>query len=158
MRRRGRLGWTSRDADVEIEARAGKAISRIFTEDGEPAFRALERDIADCLSDKPDIVVALGGGAMADPLTRERLLSRGLVAWLQVSPAVAAERLRQGLAREPRPMLGTDPEHRLAAMIEARESAYAQAHIHVSTDIRTVGEVADELGATVRAKPDRKAE
>jgi shikimate kinase len=97
-------------------------------------------------------VVALGGGAIADASTQERLLTRGLVAWLQVSPTVAVERLREGLAKEPRPMLGSDPERRLAELINARESAYAQAHLHIQTDGRTVDEIAGELIAAVRAK------
>ena len=151
-----RLGWTAWDSDVEIAARAGRSIPRIFAEDGEPAFRALERKIVDRLSGKPSAVGALGGGAMSDAATRERLLDRGLVAWLQVSPVVAAARLQAALADEPRPMLGADPRRRLVELIEAREAAYRQAHVHIATDGRSVAEVAEALTAEVcaaRASP-----
>ena len=40
-----RLGRPFVDMDAEIEARAGKPISRIFEEDGEPVFRVLESEI-----------------------------------------------------------------------------------------------------------------
>lgn len=146
-----RLGWSAWDSDAEITARDGRSIPQIFAQDGEPAFRALERDVVDALSDRPCAVGALGGGAMADVSTRERLLDRGLVAWLQVSPAVAADRLADGLADEPRPMLGDDPRGRLADLIAAREGAYRQAHVHIDTDRRSVAEVADALAAEVRA-------
>lgn len=146
-----RLGWTAWDSDAEITARDGRSIPQIFTQDGEPAFRALERDVVDALSDRPCAVGALGGGAMADAATRERLLDRGLVAWLQVSPDVAADRLQAKLADEPRPMLGDDPRRRLADLIAAREAAYRQAHVHLDTDRRSVAEVADTLAAEVRA-------
>lgn len=146
-----RLGWTAWDSDVEIAVRDGRSIPQIFAQDGEPAFRALERDVVDALSAQPWAVGALGGGAMADAATRELLLARGLVAWLQVSPAVAAARLADGLADEPRPMLGNDPRRRLADLIAAREAAYRQAHLHVDTDQRSVTEVADTLAAEVRA-------
>lgn len=52
------------DCDIEIERRAGKPIPRIFQEDGEAAFRALETDvIADVCREKGQ-VVATGGGAV----------------------------------------------------------------------------------------------
>ena len=146
-----RLGWTAWDSDVEIAAQAGRSIPEIFAEDGEPAFRALERDVVDRLSGKPGSVGALGGGAMADATTRERLLARGLVAWLQVSPAVAAARLEAGLADEPRPMLNGDPRRRLVDLITTREAAYRQAHVHIDTDDRSVAEIAEMLTAEVRA-------
>ena len=80
-----------------------------------------------------------------------RLLARGLVAWLQVSPAVAAARLEAGLADEPRPMLNGDPRRRLVDLITTREAAYRQAHVHIDTDDRSVAEIAEMLTAEVRA-------
>ena len=146
-----RLGWTAWDSDIEIAARDGRSIPQIFAEDGEPAFRVLERAVVDELTAQACAVGALGGGAMADAPTRRRLLARGLVAWLQVSPEVAAVRLEAGLAAEPRPMLGDDPRRRLADLIAAREAAYRRAHVHIATDQRSVADVADALAAEVRA-------
>ena len=153
-----RLSWTAWDADVEIAARAGKSIPLIFAEDGEAAFRAMERDIANDLSNHLLGVIALGGGAMVDPLTRERLLRRGLVVWLQVRPRVAADRLEEGLAKEPRPMLGVDPERRLAELLQERKHAYAQAHVCIPTDGRNIEEIADQIESEIRAGKTTKVE
>ena len=145
-----RLGWTAWDSDVEIVTQAGRSVASIFAEDGEAAFRALERDVVDRLSNRSCTVGALGGGAMSDAATRERLLDRGLVAWLQVSPEIAAARLQAGLADEPRPMLGSDPRRRLVALSESREAAYRQAHVHIVTDGRSVAEVSEAVTVEVR--------
>ncbi len=58
-----RLGWDWIDADAEIERRAGKSVSRIFAEDGEPAFRAIEVQVIAELCRRDRWVLAAGGGA-----------------------------------------------------------------------------------------------
>jgi len=40
-----RLGWPWFDSDLEVERRAGKSISQIFADQGEPAFRELECEV-----------------------------------------------------------------------------------------------------------------
>lgn len=65
--RRG-LGRKVVDTDSEIERRAGKNVRRIFAEDGEPAFRALESEVlVDVLATRPAAVVATGGGVVVNP-------------------------------------------------------------------------------------------
>jgi shikimate kinase len=83
--------------DAEIAARAGKPIPAIFAEDGEPAFRALER-LAVCAI-PPGSVADLGGGAFCDPASAERLLAVGRVVFLDVSSAEAARRIGAGDGR-----------------------------------------------------------
>ena len=52
-----RLGWDFVDADAAIEAAAGRPIARIFEEDGEPAFRALERaEVARALAEDDGVL------------------------------------------------------------------------------------------------------
>ena len=71
-----RLGVEFRDTDADIVQRAGKPISEIFVDDGEPAFRALERAaVAAALAEHPG-VLALGGGAVLAAESQELL--RGL--------------------------------------------------------------------------------
>ena len=94
-----RLGWQFADADVEIEREAGKPISRIFAEDGEPAFRALEERVAARLLARIEIVVALGGGAVTSPVTRERLRDGSFTVLLDVSPQTAWRRI-EALSRQ----------------------------------------------------------
>jgi shikimate kinase len=82
-----RLGWTFVDLDDEIERRAGRSIPDIFEGDGEPRFRNLEQEALEeqcSLAQRGRArVVALGGGAFADPRTRERLELGGVSIWLE---------------------------------------------------------------------------
>ena len=66
-----RTGWTFVDADDVIVARAGKPIHRIFEEDGEPAFRELERRVIADLCAKERQIIASGGGAFVSPQNRD---------------------------------------------------------------------------------------
>ena len=71
-----RLGLPFVDSDLVIEQRSGRSVRQIFAEDGEPAFRELERQVIADLIDGPEAVLALGGGAAEHPETRA-LLARG---------------------------------------------------------------------------------
>ena len=79
-----RLGVTFLDTDAGIEAEAGKPVSDIFVEDGEDAFRVLERAaVARAVAGHPG-VLGLGGGAVLDAGTQQLLAGHGAI------PAVAA--------------------------------------------------------------------
>src|SRR5579871_3485016 len=58
------LGWQWVDADVELELEAGRSITEIFASEGEPAFRERENQILARLVERPQTVVALGGGVV----------------------------------------------------------------------------------------------
>ncbi len=88
-----RLGWRFLDADSEIEREAGRPVGRIFQEDGEPAFRALEERVLGRLLAELDAVIALGGGAVTSPVTRERLRDGSFTVLLDVSPQTAWRRV-----------------------------------------------------------------
>ena len=62
-----RLGWAFEDFDTAIEARAGRSVSQIFSEDGEAGFRRLELEVAEELLALRNTVVASGGGWPAQP-------------------------------------------------------------------------------------------
>jgi shikimate kinase len=87
-----RLGLPFVDGDLVIEQRAGRSVPQIFAEDGEPAFRQLEREVVADLIDGPEAVLALGGGAAEHPETKVRLKSAQVV-YLQVGYAEAMERV-----------------------------------------------------------------
>jgi len=65
-----RLGYPFVDMDAEIEARAGKPIPRLFAEDGEAAFRHMEAALCVELGSPSGRVIATGGGALVDPVSR----------------------------------------------------------------------------------------
>jgi shikimate kinase len=68
-----RLGWRFIDLDSLIEQRDGRAVSRIFSESGEAAFRAMETEALTSSLHEPRLVVALGGGALETPANRHAL-------------------------------------------------------------------------------------
>lgn len=142
-----RRGVAFRDTDHDVEATAGKPISDIFVDDGEPAFRALEREAVAAALGAHDGVLALGGGAVLDPATQERLAAYaaagGAVVFLDVSLAHAAPRV--GLNRS-RPLLLGNPRAQWQALMEARRPVYERvATVRVLTDGLTPAQVADRV-------------
>ncbi|MCK6080723.1 shikimate kinase [Microbacterium sp. EYE_5] len=103
-----RLDRTFTDTDAVI-VRAHGSIAELFQAHGEPHFRRLEREAVAAALDGGG-VVALGGGAVLDESTRERLRAHR-VALLTVSPRVVARRIGDGAKR---PLLGADDETPLA--------------------------------------------
>ena len=125
------LGMPFRDADVEVEAAAGRPIAEIFAQYGEPAFRDGERRvIARLLAEAPH-VLATGGGAFVQPETRKLIKARAISIWLKADIEVLARRVGR---KESRPLLaGKDPLEVLAAQARDRYPAYAEADIEVET-------------------------
>ena len=138
------------DLDERIEHEDGRTIPRIFEEDGEDAFRAMERRaVADLGSADPGPgirrIVATGGGAVVDPRSRWLLYRGRLSVWLDSRPEVLAQRLR----RSPhiRPLVtGRDPIGTLRDLASRRERFYAAADIHVAG----VAEVSDVVATVER--------
>lgn len=136
------LGVGLRDTDRDIEVVAGKPIPDIFVDDGEPAFRALEREAVATALAEHDGVLALGGGAVIDEGTRALLRDQSTV-WLQVSAAGGAKRVGLDV---PRPVLLGNVRGRLATLVAERSPLYAEvATITVETDGRTPAEVAEAI-------------
>jgi shikimate kinase len=135
------------DIDDEIVRRAGKPIERIFSEDGEAVFRAMERHAAFTLCEGGGKVIAAGGGAFAQDLTRQVLVDSGTVFCLTASAETIHYRITRGSPNAAaRPMLaGGDPLERIRELLAERAPAYARAHHAVATDDRTPEQVADEV-------------
>jgi shikimate kinase len=150
-----RTGWTLVDADDVIVARAGKPIHRIFSEDGEPAFRELERQVIADLCAGERQVIASGGGSFVSEQNREVMLSGGRVFFLSASPAVILRRVQEEDAGGPiRPLLAVDdPEARIAELLAQRMPAYTQAHHTVETDALTAEGVAARIGGICKTLP-----
>jgi shikimate kinase len=80
-----RLGWGFVDMDERIEERTGQTIAALFAERGEAAFREEELLAARELMVTPRRVLATGGGAFAQPLTRDVLKTGSYTVYLQGS-------------------------------------------------------------------------
>jgi shikimate kinase len=125
------LSLPFRDADAEVEAAAGRSISDIFAELGEPAFREGERRVIARLLDQPPHVLATGGGAFMNPETRKLIESKAISVWLKTDLDTLARRVGR---KNTRPLLdGKDPIAVLKAQAEARYPVYGQADVVVET-------------------------
>ena len=133
-----------RDTDADIVAAQGREISDIFVDDGEAAFRALEREAVARALAEHDGVLSLGGGAVLDEDTRA-LLADHTVVFLQVGLTDAVKRVGLGTSR---PLLMGNVRSRVKALLDERTPIYASVATHtVDTDGRTPDEVADEVEA-----------
>ena len=136
------LGLEFFDSDQVIEARAGKSVADIFTQDGEPAFRQIEHDVVIELLDSPNAVVALGGGSLGNDETRAKVKSSNAV-WLIAGLAQAVDRV--GMNRN-RPLLLGNVRGQLADLMAAREPFYKEvAAIGVDTSRMIPNEVVSAI-------------
>src|SRR6478752_3607012 len=108
------------DSDKHVEEMIGKTIPEIFAQDGEAAFRTLEREAITEILAGQNQVVSTGGGAFIDPVNRSRLREGNLVIHLQVRPETVVERLKNSRSGRPRPLLeGPDPIGQVTALMAA---------------------------------------
>lgn len=127
------------DADQLAEERAGRPISDIFREEGEPRFRALEAEILTELAGRePPLVVATGGGVVESEANRTRLRGEFVTVWIELDPGEAARRV--GGSRGKRPLLSvSDPEGVLRELSARRAPWYRQVsrhRVHSTRDTR----------------------
>lgn len=144
-----KLGVPFLDSDQEFEKAANCSISDYFARHGEPAFREGERKVIARLLEGEPSVLATGGGAFCDPLTRARIKEGAVSVWLRADLDLLVKRTAH---RDHRPLLKTgDPREILARLMEARYPLYAEADIVVDTTDEppeiTVNEVARRLAA-----------
>lgn len=137
------LHFTFLDTDHVIEARAGKTISEIFAEQGEPAFRELERKIVGELVGRKRTVISTGGGVPVDPENFASLKSHSLIVCLWASPEKIWERVRN---QTNRPLLKeADPLAKIRKLLEERAPYYRQADVLLNTEMRSLKDVAQQV-------------
>ncbi|MFE0355149.1 shikimate kinase [Streptomyces nigra] len=135
-----RLGVGYRDTDDDIVAGQGRTISEIFVDDGEAAFRAMEKQAVRRALEEHDGVLALGGGAVLDAGTRG-LLAGQRVVYLSMDVEEAVKRTGLNAAR---PLLAVNPRKQWRELMEARRPLYEEvATVVVATDGRTPEEVTE---------------
>jgi shikimate kinase len=137
------LHYTFLDTDEMIEARTHKTVSAIFSEDGEPAFRKLERDIVIELASRSRYVICTGGGVGANEFNLASLKQHSLVVCLWASPERIWERVR---SQTHRPLLhGPDPLTNIRQLLAIRKPFYKQADILLDTERRSLKEVCQKV-------------
>ena len=148
-----RLGVEFRDTDAEVGAVAGKPVSDIFIENGEEAFRELERSAATAALGalrRQGGVLALGSGAVLDTGIQSLLEGVGAVVYLSADFGTVARRI--GLDR-PRVVVPGNPRGMLRAMLDERAAVYQRlAAVTVPTDDLGPDDLADQIAAEITKK------
>lgn len=155
-----RLGWNWIDADVEIEARAGKTIKQIFAEDGEPEFRRIERDVMAELLTRSSLVLAAGGGAVLNEQTSREMKAAGPVVWLRASVDTLVERLASDATTDQRrPNLSAQGGRaEIERLLAFREPVYRDcAGLTIDTDGLELHTVVEIIYDAVRGLDDTGA-
>lgn len=152
-----RTGWQVRDTDDDVVEVAGKTITEIFFDDGEPHFRELEREAVTTALATHTGILALGGGAVLDPLTESALAAYtkagGTVVFLDVSLSAAAPRV--GFNRS-RPLLLGNPRAQWQQMMNGRRPIYERiATMQILTDDVTTHHVAEQIKEALSAGSER---
>lgn len=131
------------DTDELIQSRAGRSITDIFAQDGEPAFRAMERAVVKELAARQKLVISTGGGLPTNPENLAALKEHALVVCLWSSPEKIWERVRN---QSHRPLLhDPDPQKKIRELLAAREPFYKQADVLMNTELRSIREVAQQI-------------
>lgn len=149
-----RLGRPFVDTDDVVARDTGRSVPDVFATEGERAFRAHEAAAVRHVSALRGQVVAVGGGAITDPYSVTALRSTGDLVLLDAMASVLARRVElEGV--EGRPLLSSeDTVTRLAALQDARRSAYqAAAAFTVDTSARTPDEVVEEVLEWTTTRP-----
>ena len=149
-----RLGapWSALDLDIELEARAGRSITRVFEEEGEAGFRERERLLLEEVAAFERRVVATGGGIIGMRENRDRLRC-GFVVWLTAVPESISRRLDLDHATiRSRPNLtARGGLEEIRELLAAREPYYRElARLKLATDTASPAELAKAVADAFR--------
>ena len=145
-----RLGWKFTDVDDVIEAEAGTTIAELFARHGEARFREREHAAIGRLATSDALVLALGGGAIEHPATRN-LVAGGpgtLLVHLEVELSTTLARCKG--TEDTRPILAD--EANLASRYQRRLPLYREAHISIAVDALTPEQVVDAILVAAQLK------
>jgi shikimate kinase len=139
------LGWSFVDLDRLIERRSGRTVLEIFRDSGEPAFREAEREAAREAVRGEACVIAAGGGAFAEPATRELLASGSRTVYLECDLDTILRRV---------PLDGSRPlaanRETMQRLLLARGPSYRSADLTVDASRGTPSELATEIARALR--------
>ena len=135
-----RMNFELMDSDHEIERVTGKIIPQIFEEEGEPAFRAKEREFIEHGHPSERCVVACGGGLVVQPGMLELLKKKGVVVCLHASLETILARTQ---GNRHRPLINVeDPLARMRILYTQREPIYRRSGTVILTDGRPLNDIA----------------
>lgn len=135
-----RLGWRAEDIDALIEARERRTVADIFARQGEPYFRAIEREMLRLVLPLRHVVVATGGGTFMDPDNRAAINLDGVSVWLDVP----LEALIARMPADGRRPLAAD-RTQLERLYTTRQAGYGAAHVRIDAADASADEIAERI-------------
>jgi shikimate kinase len=138
-----RLGWTFLDVDNVIESEAEATIAALFARHGEAPFRAREHATIARLATGDSLVLALGGGAIEHPATRDLLLTAPGTLLVHLEVELATTLSRCSGTESTRPVLADQAN--LAARYQRRLPLYRTAHLSIPADSLTPAQLVDAI-------------
>ena len=145
-----KMGRLLVDVDQHIEEKERRRIADIFENDGEAAFRKIEKKTILEVAKGSSQVITTGGGAVLDPENIAALKANGLVISLEASPETIFQRVKDSRHR---PLLrSNDVPGEIRKLLEARRPFYAKADLSFVTDGKTALQVADEIAAKLESE------
>jgi shikimate kinase len=139
-----KLSYSFVDMDTEIEKRESSSIYEIFSKYGETRFRELESKLLIELLKKENIVIACGGGTLANPENAEKLKNKAILVYLTAS---INEILHRTSIENTRPLLDvTDPYSTALKLLNSRKPVYEKyAEITVDTTDKTPESIVSKI-------------
>ena len=138
------LGYGFVDMDVEIEKNTGMAISEIFRVNGEAKFRELESQLVEELSRKDNLVIACGGGAIANVDNAEKLRKTAKMVYLTAS---VDEIIRRTSVDNSRPLLDvSNPVETASNLLAKRVPVYVK---YAEITVDTTGKSPEKVVSTI---------
>jgi len=138
------------DLDSQIQEEAGRSISRIFSLDGEAAFRRFESKVVNDAAGRENTVIACGGGVILDQANIETLKRNAIIIYLPAEPSVLLRRILK--SPEKRPLLQVfDPASAMDGLLKRRIPLYeAAADLTVNTSELDIESVVNKILTELR--------
>jgi shikimate kinase len=131
------------DVDTEIEKSQQMTINEIFKQFGEPGFREIETDMIQKLSERRDVIISTGGGAVLKQKNMDALRKQGIIICLMASPQTILKRTSHNSNR---PLLKVeDPFEKIKELLNFRKPFYEKADILIDTEDKTPLQIAEEI-------------
>ena len=131
------------DVDTEIEKSQQMTINEIFRQFGEPRFREIETEMIQKLSERKDVIISTGGGAVLKQKNMDALRKQGVIICLMASPQTILKRTSHNSNR---PLLKVeDPFEKIKELLNFRKPFYEKADIMIDTEGKTPLQIAEEI-------------
>lgn len=142
-----KLNYDFLDTDQTIEDITDKSVSQIFNDEGEAAFRQLERSLIISMSGRKNMVVSTGGGAPCFFDNMAMMNKSGYTVYIKLHPDSLAKRIIA--SHTERPLLKRIPIDDLPAYIsyhlKEREPFYSKARITIKGESLKIDDLLLEL-------------